>query len=137
MRGVLLSIRGTCDTMENGDNSFTLETHAKVDGKRSSRLLVSFNCIQPAQDRALVIGGATSNEFALFVLDHLERLSGPAILLEGGLHIVMSIDKDGLLVRIMRSGIGAQNDRGEMESLSIHDMSAGIANLVPVTREQG
>lgn len=96
---------------------------------------MSLDGVQPAKNGALVIGGATSDKFALLVLDQLKRLGGPAVLLESGLDIVVSVDEDGLLGRV--ASIGTQDDRGKLEGVAVHLVGTGVTDLEPlmVTRE--
>jgi len=104
----------------------TLKAHAEVDGELKTELLVGLDGVQPSENGTLVIGGTTSNELTLLVLNQLEGLGGPTILLEGRLDIVMAIDQDGLLGGI--TAIGTQDNRRELESVAIHLVGAGVTD---------
>jgi hypothetical protein len=111
----------------------TLEAHAEVNRELETQLLVSLDGVQPTEDGSLVIGGATSDKLTLLVLDQLEGLGSPTILLESGLNIVMTIDEDGLLGRV--TSVSAQDNGGKLKSVPVHLVSAGVADLEPIRLE--
>lgn len=111
-------------------SSFTLKAHAEVDGELETQLLVSLNGVQPAKDGALVVSRTTSDKLALLVLDQLKRFGSPAVLLESGLDIVVSVDENGLLGGV--ASIGTQDDRGKLEGVTVHLVGTGITDLEPL-----
>src|SRR4051794_2959801 len=64
------------------------------DGYYTAILLMRINCIQPAQNRPLVVRGATAKHAALVVDGKLERVRRPPILLQRGLDVVVPVHQD-------------------------------------------
>jgi len=95
----------------------TLEAHEKVDGEIDVGLLMGLDGVKPTKNGTLVVGRTTTEHAALVIDGELEGLGGPAILLSGGLNIVVTVDEDGLLLGVLT--VAGDDDGREFEILLV------------------
>jgi hypothetical protein len=127
----------------------TLKAHLQVNGKIQAQILVGLNNIDPSEDRTFVITASTTKKLTLLVLNEFEGISVPAVLEQSldsqinnkphafyitdnittyRLNIVMSINKHGLLGRVV--AIGGENNGRKVESAAImHLLDTNITCL--------
>lgn len=72
-----------------------LEHKLEVDGHWNLELLVRLDCVDPAQHGSLVVGRATTKQFAIDFGQH-EWVRVPAVLDESRLHVQMAVQAHGL-----------------------------------------
>ena len=71
------------------------EAHKKVHGELDAGFAVRLDGVQPAEHGAFVVG-ATAAVHAAFVVDGQgEGIGGPAVILQGGLDVIVAVDEDG------------------------------------------
>lgn len=72
-----------------------LETHEEVDGEVDVSGFVRLQDVQPAQHGTFVVGAASAVHTALVVDGEGERIGVPAVFLQSGLDVVVSVHEDG------------------------------------------
>lgn len=90
-----------------------LEAHEQVDGQLDPGFPVRVDGVQPAQHGALVVGAAAAVHSPLVVHGEGEGFGGPAVLLKGGLDVVVAVDEDGPFGWV--GTVAGDDDRGELE----------------------